>query len=60
MIPLVDLKAQHLSIKPEIDNTIQAVIEESAFYKGRHVEEFEGSFARALGVKHCMLQMGCT
>ena len=54
MIPLVDLKAQYLGIKPEIDKTIQTVIDESAFFKGRHIEEFEEGFARALGVKHCV------
>jgi len=54
MIPLVDLKAQYLSIKPEIDRTIQAVIDESAFYKGRHVEAFEARFAKAIGTKYCI------
>ena len=32
-IQLVDLKKQYLTIKTDIDNTIQNVINETAFYK---------------------------
>jgi dTDP-4-amino-4,6-dideoxygalactose transaminase len=46
MIPLVDLKAQYLSIKDEIDAAIQAVLDSGAFIGGRQVGEFERSFAR--------------
>jgi len=60
MIPLVDLKAQYLSIKPEIDRAIQEVIDESAFYKGRHVQAFEASFAESLNVEHCIGVANCT
>ena len=34
-IPFVDLKAQYLSIKEEIDTAIQNVINETAFIKGK-------------------------
>ena len=54
MIPFVDLKSQYISIKSEIDRAIHTVIDESAFYKGKHVEEFEENFAKALGVKYCI------
>ena len=51
-IPLVDLKAQYYSIKPDIDAAIQAVLEESAFIKGKYVQRFEQEFAELYGVKH--------
>jgi len=53
-IPFVDLHAQYLSIKPEIDAAIAEVIASSAFIRGRFVDEFEEAFAKAVGVKHCV------
>ena len=53
-IPFVDLYAQYLSIKSEIDAAISEVIAESAFIRGRHVERFEKEWAKTLGVKHCV------
>jgi dTDP-4-amino-4,6-dideoxygalactose transaminase len=53
-IPFVDLHAQYLSIKPEIDAAIAEVIAESAFVRGRHVEAFEKTWAKTIGVKHCV------
>jgi dTDP-4-amino-4,6-dideoxygalactose transaminase len=53
-IPFVDLHAQYLSIKPEIDAAIAEVIAESAFVRGRHVEAFEAAWAKTIGVKHCI------
>ena len=53
-VPFVDLHAQYLSIKPEIDAAIAEVIAESAFVRGRHVEGFEQAWARTIGVKHCV------
>jgi dTDP-4-amino-4,6-dideoxygalactose transaminase len=50
----VDLHAQYLSIKDEIDDAIADVIRESAFVRGRHVEEFERRYAAATGAKHCV------
>jgi dTDP-4-amino-4,6-dideoxygalactose transaminase len=46
-IPFVDLNAQYLTIKFEIDRAIQSVIDESAFIRGRYVEEFEEKFGAA-------------
>jgi len=60
MIPLVDLKAQYRSIKTEIDEAIRTVINETAFYKGRHVEEFERKFALMFGSKCCVGVANCT
>ena len=56
-IPLVDLKANYLSIKEEIDRAIQKVIEDSAFIMGPHLKTFEENFARFCGVKHAI---GCS
>lgn len=53
-IPFVDLKAQYNSIKIQIDQAIQCVIEESAFIRGKYVDAFEKTFADAYGVKHCI------
>jgi len=55
-IPLVDLKAQYASIKPEIDAAIQRVLNHCGFIMGPEVEAFEEAFAtycdteRAAGV----------
>jgi dTDP-4-amino-4,6-dideoxygalactose transaminase len=53
-IPLVDLKAQYESIKPEIDAAISEVISKSAFIGGPFVESFEKAFAEFCNVKHCI------
>lgn len=53
-IPFVDLHAQYLTIKAEIDAAIAGVIRDSAYIRGRHVDEFEQGFARLLGVPHCV------
>ena len=55
-IPFVDLKAQYLSIKPEIDKAIARVIDETTFIGGHFVKEFEAAFAAAYGVRHVI---GC-
>lgn len=54
MIPFVDLKAQFASIKDDILNALNQVIDESAFIKGRFVERFEMEFANKCKVKHCI------
>ena len=53
-IPFVDLHAQYLSIKQEIDAAIAEVIRETAFIRGPHVDKFEQEFAREVGIKHCV------
>ncbi|HEX2722028.1 MAG TPA: DegT/DnrJ/EryC1/StrS family aminotransferase [Gemmatimonadaceae bacterium] len=50
----VDLYAQYLSIRGEIDDAIAAVIRESAFIRGRHVDEFERRYAELLGIRRCV------
>jgi len=53
-VPFVDLKAQYLSIKNEIDAAISKVIEQTAFIGGEPLNEFERQFAQRYGVKHCI------
>ena len=53
-IPLVDLKVQYESIKPEIDAAIAKVISKTAFVGGEFVESFEKAFADFCNVKHCI------
>jgi dTDP-4-amino-4,6-dideoxygalactose transaminase len=56
MIPFVDLKAQYQSIKPEIGEAIDRVLESTQFVLGPEVAAFEQEFAafcqtdRAIGV----------
>lgn len=51
-IPFVDLHAQYLTIKKDIDVAIATVIKESAYIGGTYVKEFEARFAELYGVKH--------
>ncbi len=53
-IPFVDLHAQYLTIKPEIDAAIQDVITNSAYIRGPHVDKFEKLWSEAMGMKHCV------
>lgn len=53
-IPFVDLHAQYLTIKQEIDSVIADVIAQSAYIRGPHVDLFEDAWARTLGVKRCV------
>jgi dTDP-4-amino-4,6-dideoxygalactose transaminase len=53
-IRFVDLHAQYLSIKDQIDAAIADVIAKSAFIRGPHVDAFEQKWAKTIGVKHCV------
>jgi dTDP-4-amino-4,6-dideoxygalactose transaminase len=50
-VPLVDLKAQYASIKPEIDAAIQRVLDHTGFIMGKEVSDFEQAFAQYVGAK---------
>jgi dTDP-4-amino-4,6-dideoxygalactose transaminase len=54
IIPLVDLKAQYLTIKPEIDAAIQRTIDNASFILGSEVLEFEKEFAQFIGSKYAV------
>ncbi len=53
-VPFVDLHAQYLSIKNEIDYVISDVIEKSLFVRGPYVDKFEQMFAEMMERKHCV------
>ena len=53
-VPFVDLKIQYKTIKEEIDEAIQSVIDDTAFIKGKYVEKYEKEYAEKYGVKHCI------
>ena len=64
-IPLLDLKAQYHSIKPEIDAAIAGVLESSQFVLGAEVAAFEEEFAAYCGAAECIAlnsghQCSCT
>lgn len=53
-VPFVDLKRQYASIKEEIDEAIQNVLDKTAFIMGEYVKNFEDNFAKFCGVKHAI------
>src|SRR5437660_7274185 len=53
-IPLLDLKAQYHSIKPEIDAAISRVLESGHFVLGTEVAAFEEEFAAYCGTTECI------
>ena len=52
IIPMVDLKAQYLKIKSEVDQQVISTIESSSFIGGPKLDEFKTSLKQYLGVKH--------
>jgi dTDP-4-amino-4,6-dideoxygalactose transaminase len=53
-IPLVDLRAQYLSIKSEIDQAIQEVLDGTSFILGEMVKRFEQDFAEYCQAKYAV------
>jgi dTDP-4-amino-4,6-dideoxygalactose transaminase len=51
-IPIIDLRAQYVSIKPEIDAAVAEVFETQAFVGGPKVEAFERAIAGYLNIPH--------
>lgn len=56
MIPMVDLKAQYIDIKDEIEQGMAETIANCSFILGPNVQAFEQEAADYLGVKHAI---GC-
>jgi len=54
MIPLLDLKAQYASLKPELDAAVLAVLASGQYVLGDEVEAFEREFADYCGTKHAI------
>jgi len=54
MIKFLDLSAQYESIKQEIDDAVNNVIDDAAFIGGKYVSMFEEEFANYVGAPHCV------
>jgi dTDP-4-amino-4,6-dideoxygalactose transaminase len=54
IIPFVDLKAQYLNIKQEVDEAIAKVLDKCQFVLGDEVEAFEAEFAAYCQARHCV------
>lgn len=50
-IPLVDLRAQYDSIRPEVDAAVQRILDNTSFILGDEVARFEQAFAGYVGAK---------
>ncbi len=53
-VPLLDLKAQYRTIKPEIMAAIEAVCDEQGFVLGPRVADLEQAVAKFVGVGHAV------
>jgi dTDP-4-amino-4,6-dideoxygalactose transaminase len=55
-VPLLDLKAQHATIRESVVNTVMKVVEDQAFILGEPVERFEREVAKLSQTTHAI---GC-
>jgi dTDP-4-amino-4,6-dideoxygalactose transaminase len=53
-INFLDLRKQYLTIREEMNEAIQEVIDKSAFAAGPFVKSFEDNFAKVHGAKYCV------
>ena len=53
-VPFLDLRAQYLTIKPDIRAGIEAVLESGAYAGGPFVQRFEETFAPYCGCEHAV------
>ncbi len=53
-IPFLDLKANYLELRDELDAASQRVLESGWYILGEEVEAFEQEFADYCGAKHCI------
>lgn len=53
-VPLLDLKGQYQSIKSEVEESLQSIIQSQHFILGESVEKFEKSIADYIKVKHAI------
>ena len=55
-VPLLDLRAQYATIRPEIERAIHEVVESQGFIGGPQVEALEREIATVCGTRHAV---GC-
>lgn len=53
-IPFVDLKSQYNTIRDEVRDAIDYVLENTMFIGGKPVDDFQSSFENLYGVNHCV------
>ena len=53
-VPMLDLRAEYISMKEEIDGAVQRVIESGTFVMGPELEAFEQQFAGYIGAKYAI------
>jgi len=53
-VPFLNLKAQYLEIKSDMDAAIHDVLNSTSFICGAHVKKFEAAFAKALNANYCI------
>ena len=53
-VPLLDLKAQHATIRGEVEAAVRAVFEAQQFILGGTVSAFEEACAQYCGVRHAI------
>lgn len=53
-VPMLDLRANYLAIKDEVDAKIAEVVDSGHYILGDHVEQFEEEVAKYLGVKYAV------
>lgn len=56
-VPMYDLRAQYLSMRADIDQTVRGVLEGGEFERGEVLDTFAAVFARFCGVK-CAVPVG--
>jgi len=54
MIPFIDLKSQYESLKDNVQDRINKVLEHGQYILGPEVKELEGKLAEFAGTKHCV------
>jgi dTDP-4-amino-4,6-dideoxygalactose transaminase len=53
-IPFLDMKAQYIELKPELDSAYQRVMDSGWYILGEEVQAFQQEFAEFIGVKYCV------
>jgi dTDP-4-amino-4,6-dideoxygalactose transaminase len=53
-IPFLDLKAQYLELRSELDQAYQKVMQSGWYILGEEVKSFEQEYATYIGAKHCI------
>ena len=51
-IPFADIKRQYDSLKEEVQNAINEVLNDTAFIRGKYVNRFEENFSKMYGIKN--------